>query len=104
MSHNQTFIVPSEHPALAGHFPGNPIVPGVVLLDEVANALKLSRPDIHLSGMPSVKFLSPLLPGEPCDIIFTEGRNHTIKFECRSGERIIANGIFSQTIMAVQPT
>lgn len=104
MSLKQTFIIPPEHPALAGHFPGNPIVPGVVLLDEVAYALKLSQPDIHLSGMPSVKFLSPLLPGEPCDIIFTEGRNHTIKFECRSGERVIANGSFSQTFSAAHPT
>jgi 3-hydroxymyristoyl/3-hydroxydecanoyl-(acyl carrier protein) dehydratase len=29
------FSVGSEHPALPGHFPGHPIVPGVLVLDRV---------------------------------------------------------------------
>lgn len=96
MKIEKTIVIPSEHPALAGHFPGNPIVPGVVLLDELAQALKEAHPEIKLAGMPSVKFMSPLRPGEPCTMVFSEGRNHTIKFECRSGERVIATGSFSQ--------
>ena len=90
-----TFTITPEHPALPGHFPGNPIVPGVVLLDELAHALKAAHPAIQLSGISSVKFLSPLLPGEPCDIMLAQGRNHSIKFECRSGERVIASGSFT---------
>jgi 3-hydroxymyristoyl/3-hydroxydecanoyl-(acyl carrier protein) dehydratase len=30
----------SDHPALAGHFPGHPIIPGVLLLDEALHALE----------------------------------------------------------------
>ncbi|MBS1142561.1 MAG: hypothetical protein H6R13_4014, partial [Proteobacteria bacterium] len=29
-----TWRAPSDHPALTGHFPGRPIMPGVVLLDQ----------------------------------------------------------------------
>jgi 3-hydroxyacyl-[acyl-carrier-protein] dehydratase len=55
--------VPADHPSLAGHFPGNPIVPGVLLLDVI-----LSRVE-HATGcravrLQQVKFTSVLRPGE----------------------------------------
>jgi hypothetical protein len=54
-----------DHPALPGHFPGQPVVPGVVLLDHLIEATEaaLARP-VHVTGLPQVKFLAPLLPGE----------------------------------------
>ena len=55
-----------DHPAFAGHFPGQPIVPGVVLLDEaarvLAQTLELGRP---LWSVGNVKFIRPVGPGEP---------------------------------------
>jgi 3-hydroxyacyl-[acyl-carrier-protein] dehydratase len=71
-----------EHPAFAGHFPGTPIVPGVVLLDEVLHALGtdigLVATDWQIS---SVKFLSPLTPGEPATMEYEQLANDSIKFE-----------------------
>lgn len=79
----QTLLnIPVDHPAFAGHFPGTPIVPGVVLLDEVMYAIGSD------TGMPatawqisSVKFLSPLKPGEPVIIEHEQSANGAIKFE-----------------------
>ena len=57
------FAVEPTHPALPGHFPGHPIVPGVLLLDHVLSAViaELKRP---VSVLKQVKFVAALLPGE----------------------------------------
>jgi len=55
--------IPVSHPALPGHFPGHPVVPGVVLLDAVVAALPdhIGGP-VQVTGFPNIKFLAPLLP------------------------------------------
>jgi 3-hydroxyacyl-[acyl-carrier-protein] dehydratase len=56
-----------NHPALPGHFPGNPIVPGVVLLDRIAAAIErlLGK---RLAKIAAVKFLAPLKPDESAEL------------------------------------
>ena len=58
------FIIPADHPSLPGHFPGRPIVPGVVLLDRVIEAIEASSGPLPPLRLPQVKFLMPLLPGQ----------------------------------------
>ncbi len=87
-----TFVIPADHPALAGHFPGNPIVPGVLVLEHVQRALEARIGPVRLTGLPQAKFLSPLRPGEPCTVAFTELTDGYAQFECRSGARAIARG------------
>lgn len=64
------FVIDSDHPSLPGHFPGHPVVPGVVLLDRVLAQLEAQQPGLADSGLrlPQVKFLQPLLPGEAATI------------------------------------
>jgi 3-hydroxymyristoyl/3-hydroxydecanoyl-(acyl carrier protein) dehydratase len=61
------FVVPADHPSLAGHFPGQPVVPAVVLLDAVLAAIR-SRGDFVLRSIPVAKFLLPVLPDERVDL------------------------------------
>jgi 3-hydroxymyristoyl/3-hydroxydecanoyl-(acyl carrier protein) dehydratase len=61
------FVETADHPSLAGHFPGQPVVPAVVLLDAVLAAIR-SRGDYVLRSIPVAKFLLPVLPDERVDV------------------------------------
>ncbi len=63
-----TFSIPHDHPCLPGHFPGRPIVPGVVVLDHVLAAIETRHGVLGPLRMPQVKFVQPLLPGEEARI------------------------------------
>ena len=58
------FTVPADHPSLPGHFPGRPLVPGVVLLERVLEAIEAGHGALGPLRLPQVKFLQPLRPGE----------------------------------------
>jgi 3-hydroxyacyl-[acyl-carrier-protein] dehydratase len=82
-----------DHPTAEGHFPGNPILPGALLVDAVLLAVSDER------GAPSckvrtVKFLRPVRPGDDLRIEWEvkDGETH---FSCvlpASGE-IAVSGI-----------
>jgi 3-hydroxyacyl-[acyl-carrier-protein] dehydratase len=63
-----SFRVAADHRSLPGHFPGNPIVPGVLLLDHVMQALQQAT-GLRLSHLRQVKFISALLPDEQADAV-----------------------------------
>jgi len=83
------FRVPHDHPALAGHFPGNPVVPGVVILDQVFARLGIA-PDRE-RRLAWVKFLHPLLPGERAEIA-TSRDGSRLRFAVSVAGRLIASG------------
>lgn len=86
-------VIPDNHPALAGHFPGNPIVPGVVLLSEVVEAARREMgQDRRCSGFPSVKFLAPLRPGVAFSIELESGSGNRVRFVCKTAQCTIAQG------------
>lgn len=87
------FVIDPAHPALPGHFPGQPVVPGVLVVDRVVDAVEatLSR-TIEIEGLPQVKFASPLLPGQFADIVL-DVRGQRVQFVVRCGERMVAQGV-----------
>lgn len=82
-------VVEPTHPALPGHFPGNPIVPGVVLLQHVFDAA--SREGFRVVALASAKFLAPLRPGESFDIAF-ETKNTRLQFLVHREKELLAQG------------
>jgi acyl-coenzyme A synthetase/AMP-(fatty) acid ligase len=88
-----SFTVPPDHPALAGHFPGHPIVPGVVLLDHALDAIGSALgQNFDACRIESAKFLSPAQPGESLDIAYETAASGAIRFTIRAGERAVASG------------
>ncbi len=86
--------IPVDHPSLAGHFPGNPIVPGVVILDEVIAAIREQWPDCRVLGVSSAKFVSPLRPGQTIRLAASRASERSIRFSCRHEHRTVAQGVF----------
>lgn len=113
--HSETTLqIAPDHPAFAGHFPGAPIVPGVVLLDAAVHAaLQMLRPPaagaadgesgLENSGenigeicqISSAKFLSPVGPGETLTISCTDTATGSIQFTIASGRRKVATGMLA---------
>jgi 3-hydroxyacyl-[acyl-carrier-protein] dehydratase len=84
----------ADHPSLPGHFPGTPIVPGVVILDEVVAALTEWHRDSHLTGIRIAKFLVPLRPDQPFTIRLSASHDveSGVDFCCRVEDRVIVEG------------
>ena len=74
----------ADEPSADGHFPGNPIIPGAVLLREVARTISADRGGVCL-GFPSAKFLHPVRPGDRMRIAW-ETKGEDIGFVCSADE------------------
>jgi 3-hydroxymyristoyl/3-hydroxydecanoyl-(acyl carrier protein) dehydratase len=78
--------LPAEHPSVAGHFPGNPIVPGAVLLDEILAAIERARGQPATAwAVKSVKFLRPVRPGDELALEITVAPDGDTRFRCWIG-------------------
>jgi len=66
----QRIRIDAAHPSLPGHFPGQPVVPGVVLLDRIASVLEGAGAGCF-ARIGVVKFSAPLLPEQDADLVAT---------------------------------
>jgi len=85
------FAVPHDHPSLPGHFPGRPVVPGVVVLERVVAAIEARDGALPALRLPQVKFVAPLLPGEQADISVSGGDGRW-RFRVEKAGTLVATG------------
>ena len=90
--------VPHDHPSFAGHFPGQPLVPGALLLSEVLEATQgVPALVTRLGTRPALavaKFLAPVRPGSTLLIELQPetGAARGVRFEVRCGEQVAVSG------------
>jgi 3-hydroxymyristoyl/3-hydroxydecanoyl-(acyl carrier protein) dehydratase len=100
MGPERIVTIDANHPSLAGHFPGHPVVPGVVMLGEIMNAIReMAKEKIEFVGMPTAKIMSPLNPGEALTIALDQQGDGATEFTCTTGSRLIASGCLRYRIV-----
>jgi 3-hydroxyacyl-[acyl-carrier-protein] dehydratase len=85
------FSIAPDHPSLPGHFPGRPVVPGVVVLARVLDAIEAAHGALGPLRLPQVKFVQPLLPGELARVEL-EGAAPRWRFRVLRGDTLLASG------------
>ncbi|HUA89820.1 MAG TPA: hypothetical protein VL994_10310 [Steroidobacteraceae bacterium] len=94
MRTSTTLTIRADHPALAGHFPGMPILPGVLLLDETLRALESqASPQPRHWRIGRAKFLKPVGPGETLLLELEQQANGSVHFQVSSAGRAVAEGM-----------
>ena len=92
MTYQHRTSIPGPHPSLPGHFPGHPVVPGVVILDHILSALQHWVGEVQLESLPIVKFLEPIYPDDEFIISLETGDHQQFRFLCLADDRTKVSG------------
>ena len=88
------FTVSSSHPSISGHFPGNPIVPGAVIIENVIKVFSRSNDSREITSLSTVKFIKPIEVNQKVDVNFLSISTELISFECVSNNVVLVLGRF----------
>jgi len=84
----------ADHPSVAGHFPGRPIVAGALLLDEILALIERDRGQTQTRWtVKSVKFLHPVAPGAELALEFAPTSGGDMRFRCSIGALEVVSGL-----------
>lgn len=83
-SHYAECWLTADDPSVVGHFPGNPIIPGAVLLREVVRVVSADG-EMRCCGIHAARFLYPARPGDRLAIVWEEKSDGEVGFTCSTG-------------------
>jgi len=94
--------VPVDSPWFSGHFPGEPILPGIALIYTVKQAITeeaLKRNQkLHLHSLRRVRFTRPVRPGDTLSVSITaEDENDVMMFSFKiiCKDNIVSSGFIA---------
>lgn len=90
----ETISIPADHPSLPGHFPGEPIVPGAVLLDEIVLVAE-RRGGWIVDKIITMKFHKILLPEARFIVQLSAPKNGVVDFTSTLEDKLLAKGQIS---------
>lgn len=89
-----SFNIPTIHPCFSAHFPGNPIVPGALLVSWIISQIEQKISNTTVVGVKNIKFLQPVSPSDQCIInVSLSGDNRHLKIQCTVDNTIVCKGI-----------
>ena len=90
---------PADSPWFSGHFPGEPILPGIALVNIVEQAImrdaQAKGTCVQLQALKRVRFTQPVRPGETLSVIITgeeAGADILFSFKVIKKENIVCSG------------
>jgi 3-hydroxyacyl-[acyl-carrier-protein] dehydratase len=89
--------IAADHPSFEGHFPGFPVLPGALLLDEMLSAVEKARGiDLRAWQISSAKFLDVVRPRAKLWLEHESLADGRIRFTIRDEHRNVASGTLRQ--------
>ena len=90
--------IPESHACYAGHFPGDPLVPGALMVQWLVELIeaedkKKGKSDLTITVLKSMKFILPIRPGDDCEVTITH-RDEKIMIECTCKGQLVLKGQF----------
>ncbi|MBX5472380.1 MAG: hypothetical protein IRZ23_07955 [Acetobacteraceae bacterium] len=87
------FAISREVPSLDGHFPGQPVVPGVVILAECVSLIEAALGKGPVVALRDVKFRRPLGPEENVAVRYVLPAPDRVNFAGYVGDAVLISGV-----------
>ena len=105
--------VTANEPFFVGHFPGNPVMPGVLIVEAIAQAggvlmskslnADVSNKTIYFTSLESVRFRSPVRPGDilrmPVEVLKSRGDLFKFRGKALVGDKVAAEIEFTAMVV-----